>query len=247
MILYTMSREKVFTVTGRKEDSSSRINRIYKRTQGISTTEVMDKIVNIDEKERLDNNRNIYYMSISKFRAFTETKPPKPWGRVIYVSGAFDLLSFAHVQFLEKAKAQGDYLLVGLYTDADIKKEKGDRLPILDIYARSMGVLALGAVDDVVLNAPYKLNIEFIKEFGVTLVVESKLHYKDVKKKKIDHLEEVRGMVDIKVVDSGSKFGFDDLLGRIKKNSKKYKEILEQKKNKLKKYYEEQGNDVREV
>lgn len=46
-----MKMERVCILLLKDWESSSKLKRMYKRTQGISTTEIMDKIVNIDNKE----------------------------------------------------------------------------------------------------------------------------------------------------------------------------------------------------
>ena len=46
---------------------------------------------------------------------FADNKSPKPTDRVVYVAGAFDLFHIGHLDFLEVARKEGDYLIVGQY------------------------------------------------------------------------------------------------------------------------------------
>ena len=45
----------------------------------------------------------------------------KKTGKIVYVSGSFDILNPGHIEFLKKARDLGDYLIVGLYSDKNIK------------------------------------------------------------------------------------------------------------------------------
>jgi cytidyltransferase-like protein len=58
------------------------------------------------------------------------------------VAGAFDLFHVGHLDFLEKARAQGDYLIVGLHTDPVVNQYKGANYPIMNLHERVLSVLA---------------------------------------------------------------------------------------------------------
>lgn len=60
----------------------------------------------------------------------------------VYVGGAFDLFHVGHLDFLEKAKQQGDYLIVGLHTDPVVNQYKGSNYPIMNLHERVLSVLA---------------------------------------------------------------------------------------------------------
>lgn len=60
----------------------------------------------------------------------------------VYVAGAFDLFHVGHLDFLEKAKEMGDYLIVGLHTDPVVNNYKGSNYPIMNIHERVLSVLA---------------------------------------------------------------------------------------------------------
>lgn len=69
----------------------------------------------------------------------------------VYVAGAFDLFHVGHLDFLEKAKQMGDYLIVGLHTDPVVNQYKGGNYPIMNLHERTLSVLAC-KVRCVVLN-----------------------------------------------------------------------------------------------
>lgn len=58
------------------------------------------------------------------------------------MAGAFDLFHVGHLDFLEKARAQGDYLIVGLHTDPVVNQYKGANYPIMNLHERVLSVLA---------------------------------------------------------------------------------------------------------
>ena len=70
--------------------------------------------------------------------------------RIVFTNGCFDLLHLGHVDYLEKARALGDRLVVGLNTDASVRVLKPGR-PIQDEEARARILAALAFVDAVVL------------------------------------------------------------------------------------------------
>ena len=71
--------------------------------------------------------------------------------KVAFTNGCFDILHVGHVDYLEKARATGDRLVVGLNTDASVRRLKGQTRPVVPEHGRSRVVAALGFVDLVVL------------------------------------------------------------------------------------------------
>jgi D-glycero-D-manno-heptose 1,7-bisphosphate phosphatase len=67
--------------------------------------------------------------------------------KIGYTSGVFDLLHPGHVNYLEKAKAQCDVLVVGVNTDTSVRQNKGAQRPICPEQARASVVCGLAAVD----------------------------------------------------------------------------------------------------
>ena len=70
--------------------------------------------------------------------------------KVVFTNGCFDILHVGHVRYLKAAKDLGDVLIVGLNTDASVKKLKGNDRPINNEADRAEVLLALEAVDHVV-------------------------------------------------------------------------------------------------
>jgi D-beta-D-heptose 7-phosphate kinase/D-beta-D-heptose 1-phosphate adenosyltransferase len=86
-------------------------------------------------------------------------RDPEAWNRSLvrrpetlcFTNGCFDLLHPGHVQYLEEARALGDYLVVGLNSDASVARLKGESRPLQDQWARARILLGLRSVDAVVL------------------------------------------------------------------------------------------------
>lgn len=73
-------------------------------------------------------------------------------GPVVFTNGVFDLLHPGHVELLEAARREGEALIVGVNTDASVRRlGKGSERPIVDQVARTRVLAALAAVDCVVL------------------------------------------------------------------------------------------------
>jgi rfaE bifunctional protein nucleotidyltransferase chain/domain len=67
--------------------------------------------------------------------------------KVVFTNGCFDLIHSGHVDYLVKAKALGDILILALNTDNSIKRIKGNKRPILNQKERSFIVANLKPVD----------------------------------------------------------------------------------------------------
>ncbi|HKY99062.1 MAG TPA: D-glycero-beta-D-manno-heptose 1-phosphate adenylyltransferase [Gemmatimonadaceae bacterium] len=72
-------------------------------------------------------------------------------GRVVFTNGVFDLLHPGHVDLLTAARARGEAMIVGVNTDASVKRLKGPARPIRSEAERVYVLAALEAVDCVVL------------------------------------------------------------------------------------------------
>ncbi len=71
--------------------------------------------------------------------------------RIVFTNGCFDILHAGHVDYLEKARALGDLLVVGLNSDLSVRKIKGNDRPINPQEHRAKVLTSLSCVDYVVM------------------------------------------------------------------------------------------------
>jgi D-beta-D-heptose 7-phosphate kinase / D-beta-D-heptose 1-phosphate adenosyltransferase len=71
--------------------------------------------------------------------------------RVVFTNGCFDLLHAGHVKYLQKARSFGDILVLGLNSDASVRRLKGDRRPLIGEEERAHLLAALDCIDYLVM------------------------------------------------------------------------------------------------
>ena len=69
--------------------------------------------------------------------------------KVVFTNGCFDLLHIGHIRYLQEARTLGDFLFVGINSDASVKKLKGPTRPIQNENDRAEILAALRYVDAV--------------------------------------------------------------------------------------------------
>ncbi len=72
---------------------------------------------------------------------------------VVFTNGCFDLLHAGHVSYLQRARALGDVLVLGLNSDASVRRLKGEQRPLVRQEDRAQVMAALACVDYVVIFA----------------------------------------------------------------------------------------------
>ncbi|HEY6952900.1 MAG TPA: D-glycero-beta-D-manno-heptose 1-phosphate adenylyltransferase [Bacteroidota bacterium] len=80
--------------------------------------------------------------------------------KVVFTNGCFDILHRGHIEYLSKAKALGDVLIVGLNDDASVTRLKGPARPVVGQEDRAQILAALRSVDFVCVfseDTPYEL------------------------------------------------------------------------------------------
>lgn len=109
----------------------------------------MPKLAVIQDKillgDRLDR-----WLAVSRFKR----------KKIVFTNGCFDVLHRGHITYLAKAAALGDVLVIGLNTDASVKRLKGPSRPVQDEDTRALILASLTFVAAVVLfdeDTPYNL------------------------------------------------------------------------------------------
>lgn len=87
----------------------------------------------------------------------------------VYVDMVADLFHYGHMAFLKKARSQGDYLLVGIHADDITASRK--RGPILTMDERVESIRGCRYADEVLPDAPWRIDREWIKKHSIDLVV----------------------------------------------------------------------------
>lgn len=80
--------------------------------------------------------------------------------KIVFTNGCFDILHKGHVSYLNEAARQGDFLVVGLNSDASVKRLKGDNRPVNSELDRKFVMENLKCVDFVEVfteDTPYEL------------------------------------------------------------------------------------------
>lgn len=141
--------------------------REVQRTAGVSTTDLVGRMllmtrqhfkqgdseyaVDREPSTRMgqDNSARSPWTGCSQFLPttqkiiqFSDGKSPQPDDKIVYVAGAFDLFHVGHLDFLQVAKQEGTYLIVGLHTDPAVNRYKGFNHPIMNLHERVLSVLA---------------------------------------------------------------------------------------------------------
>ena len=79
------------------------------------------------------------------------TRLSKMAGKIVFTNGCFDIVHSAHIQLLQFAKKLGDILIVGINSDASVRRLKGESRPINDVSERCRLLQHLGIIDYIVI------------------------------------------------------------------------------------------------
>ncbi len=122
---------------------------------GIEITRVGVATLSRDEiREALLGTKDPSLRKILDLHAFTQgplAELRRKQKRLVYTNGCFDILHVGHVKLLQRARELGDHLIVGLNSDASIRRLKGPGRPILDEHDRANLLASLEAVDHVLV------------------------------------------------------------------------------------------------
>lgn len=88
---------------------------------------------------------------VFKFSDIAEKLAPLRNKKIVFTNGCFDLLHVGHVRYLQQARHLGDFLFVGINSDASVKRLKGQDRPLQNENDRAEILAALSCVDGVAI------------------------------------------------------------------------------------------------
>ncbi|XP_016354647.1 ethanolamine-phosphate cytidylyltransferase-like, partial [Sinocyclocheilus anshuiensis] len=239
------SDDITLTVDGKdtyEEVKKSGRYRECKRTQGVSTTDLVGRMLlmtkahhsnmgSSDYQQHTDNfgrgpkglspwtGVSQFLQTSQKIIQFASGKEPQPGDTIIYVAGAFDLFHIGHVDFLDAVSqlSEKPYVIVGLHFDQEVNRYKGKNYPIMNIHERTLSVLACQYVSEVVIGAPYAVTKDLLEHFKVDLVCHGKTEvFPD--RDGSDPYAVPRKMGILQTMDSGNSLTTDGIVQRIIKS-----------------------------
>ena len=123
-----------------------------------SATATLDEI--IEYESSLNKSTSHYHIKTLDEIRLLSAELKKRGKKVVFTNGCFDILHVGHVKYLEEAKSYGDVLILGLNSDASVRRLKGESRPVNAEDDRAYILAALEAVDYVVKfeeDTPYEL------------------------------------------------------------------------------------------
>ncbi|MEQ8362357.1 MAG: D-glycero-beta-D-manno-heptose 1-phosphate adenylyltransferase [Cyclobacteriaceae bacterium] len=157
---------------------------------------------------------------VSKIKGWGQSKTQvEEWRnqgqKIVFTNGCFDILHLGHVDYLEKAAALGDRLVIGLNTDDSVSRFKGPERPIQDQNSRARILSSLQFVDMVVLfneDTPLELISSLIPDIlvkGSDYLAENIVGAEVVKK----------NGGEVKTIDFVSGYSTSRIIDKIKKSN----------------------------
>jgi D-beta-D-heptose 7-phosphate kinase/D-beta-D-heptose 1-phosphate adenosyltransferase len=98
--------------------------------------------------------------------------------KIVFTNGCFDIVHLGHVKYFQWAKSQGDLLIVGVNTDASIRRLKGEKRPVINEGDR-VGVLEELESIDYVVRFDEDTPIELIKAVRPDVLVKGEDYAKE--------------------------------------------------------------------
>ena len=122
-----------------------------------SATVTINEIKEYEKK--LDNSVDYKILNFEQIEQIS--KELKSSGqKIVFTNGCFDILHLGHVKYLQKARALGDKLIVGVNANDSVSRLKGDNRPLNDEYDRAYLLASLEVIDYVIIfneDTPYEL------------------------------------------------------------------------------------------
>ena len=135
-------------------------------------------------------------MIVDGFKALKDIaeREKKLGKKIVLTQGSFDLVHIGHARYLQKAKEQGDFLVVGIDSDAKVRRRKGPDRPIVPQDERMEMLTHIKHVDLVILKGVDAPRWELIKTLKPDVLVAVEGTYNQ---DEIDELEKHCGKVAV--------------------------------------------------
>lgn len=226
--------------------------RMIKRTEGVSTTTFIGRLLQATRPKTLDlsprpSQEQEKHVPISATllptgsRLLSFVSGVRPLGeakRVVYVDGTFDVFHVGHVAFLKMCAAKGDYLLVGLHSDEVSAATHGPGHPIMALHERALCLLACKYVDDVILGAPVTVTKNLCTTMNITVVASGSKHTNMKLQASSDHYAVPKELGMFTAVESGHSMTTATIRERIVENYVSFK-LRNESKEKAEVVYEQ--------
>ncbi|EUD67776.1 ethanolamine-phosphate cytidylyltransferase [Plasmodium inui San Antonio 1] len=225
--------------TGEKSNFSKKIKTNSKEFEDETT--VMEASAVADNKIRPSESisslkhalgKNKCYVTASQLYQFMESHEKKTKKKVVYVDGSFDIFHIGHLKILENAKKLGDYLIVGMHSDEVVRRMKGKYFPVVSLLERTLNVLAMKVVDDVVIGAPWLISESFIKRFQIDVVIRGTVVDYFYSSNELDPYAVPKKLNIYQELSSESGITTFEIIERIKKNQKCLMSTISKRKKK---------------
>ena len=186
---------------------------------------------------------------------FTNNRTPSPGDRVVYIAGDFDLFHVGHIDMLEKARAEGTFLYVGVYDDDEVARLKGPHFPVMSMFERVLNVLACRFVDEVVMGVKRRVQPDMMTTLNIAVVIDAEeserqrllgLGRTPDPPDTVDGYAEARSAGVYRVLQLERDLTTMDVVHRILENKEKYERRNSKRASKEKDYLENQKVYVEE-
>ncbi|CAI8034577.1 Ethanolamine-phosphate cytidylyltransferase [Geodia barretti] len=203
--------------------------REYKRTEGVSTTDLLQRLLQMTQQHLCANgcdphNEGNKFLASSKLITEfmgPETREPSSGDTVVYVAGSFDLFHAGHIDFLQKCREVGNFIIVGLHSDREVNRYEGRSYPIMSLQQRVLSVLACKYVSDVIIGAPYTVTESMLDNLKVDYVLHGQTPVYP-NKDGSDPYEAPKTRGIYRTIESGSALTTDVILQRIYEHRLEY-------------------------
>jgi len=225
--------------------------KIIKRTEGVSTTDLVGRLLLLTRDHLDDPDAKAVAKMIQtpgegpmgsessgsaqavkmittarRIAEFSSRRPVTDKDIVVYIDGGFDLFNVGHASTLKKARELGTYLIVGIYDDETVNRVRGRNYPIMNLHERVLNVCSCKWVDDVVIGAPHVIDENMIKTLGIKIIAQGS-HTSSKHSENIAAVQKFtsNGLVEFKEVDSDWPYlTTAEIARRIAENRMKYLE-----------------------